>query len=64
LHLADGQYAVWGLGRVVSRTDEMEENDICSFGPEESPPVIGAHTLQAMLLGVGESGLSQRNGYA
>jgi hypothetical protein len=63
LHLAAGQYAVWGLGRVVSRTDEMEENDICSFGPEESP-VIGADTLQAMLLGVGEGGLSQLDGYA
>lgn len=64
LHLADGQYAVWGLGRVLSRTDEMEENDICSFGPEESPPVIGAQTLQAMLLGVGEVGSLQRGGHA
>jgi predicted aspartyl protease len=52
LRLANGEVAEWDLGRAQMRINGTEEDSICIFGSEDSPPVIGAHTLQAMLLGV------------
>lgn len=52
LRLADGTSAIWEIGRVTTRINGTEEPDLCIFGAEESPPTIGAHTLQAMLLAV------------
>ena len=52
LRLADGQSAIWDIGRVRSSIDGEEEADLCIFAAEGSPPTIGAHTLQAMLLAV------------
>jgi len=52
LKLADGQIAEWDLGHVTAQIDSLEDQTICIFGPEESPPIIGSHTLQGMLLAV------------
>ena len=52
MRLADGSTAVWSLGRVTSRISGDEGPDICIFGSPDSPPVIGAYTLEGMLLGV------------
>jgi predicted aspartyl protease len=52
LKLADGQIAEWDLGRVHASIDGLVDETICIFGPEQSPPAIGAHTLQAILLAV------------
>jgi len=63
MRLAGGSTAVWSLGRVTSRINGEEGPDICIFGSPDSPPVIGGYTLEGMLLGVGEGGLS-RDGFA
>ncbi len=52
LRLADGSIAESEIGRIRSAIDGLEEADLCVFGAEDAPPVIGAHTLQVMLLGV------------
>jgi predicted aspartyl protease len=52
LRLANGEIAESDLGRVTARIDELDDETICIFGAEGAPPVIGAHTLQAMLLAV------------
>ena len=52
LKLADGRVAEYGVGHVHARIDGVEEDSLFIFGAEDAPPVIGAHTLQSMLLGV------------
>ena len=52
LRLADGQVVEWRLGRVLAEIDGLQEETLCVFGSADAPPVIGAHTLQAFLLGV------------
>ena len=52
LRLANGAIAESDLGRVTARIDGLEDETICIFGAEGAAPVIGAHTLQAMLLAV------------
>jgi predicted aspartyl protease len=52
LRLADGQVVEWRRGRVMAEIDGLEEAILCVFGSAEAPPVIGAHTLEAFLLGV------------
>src|SRR5438445_10158938 len=62
---ADGSAARWSLGRFTSRINGDEEPDICIFGSPDSPPVIGAYTLEGMLLGVDPGGrrLVPRKGF-
>jgi len=52
LRLANGQVEEQRIGRLLAQLDGMQESIICVFGPPGSPPVIGAHTLEAFLLGV------------
>lgn len=50
--LADGRLAEWPLGWVTIDIDGQREQSIIAFGPEDAPPLLGAHTLQSMGLGV------------
>jgi predicted aspartyl protease len=52
LRLANGQVEEQRIGRLLAQLDGMQESIICVFGAPGSPPVIGAHTLEAFLLGV------------
>jgi len=50
--LADGRLADWPLGWVTVEIDGQREQSIAAFGPEDSPPLLGVHTLESMGLGV------------
>jgi predicted aspartyl protease len=50
--LANGQRVEWRLGRVTAALDGVEDIILCVFGSEGAPALIGAHTLEAFLLGV------------
>ena len=52
LRLANGQIERWALGDVRADLDGESQTIICVFGDPSAPPVIGAHTLEAFLLGV------------
>ena len=52
LRLANGQLQDQRIGRLLAQIDGMQEVIICVFGEPRSPTVIGAHTLEAFLLGV------------
>ena len=52
LRLANGQLHDQPIGRLLAQIDGMQEATICVFGEPGSPAVIGAHTLEAFLLGV------------
>ena len=52
LRLASGQIHDQRIGRLLARIDGVQESIICVFGEPGSPAVIGAHTLEAFLLGV------------
>ena len=55
LRVASGDLVEWELGRVEAELDGTREQILCVFGSAEAPPVIGAHTLEAFLLGVDPS---------
>ena len=55
LRIANGDLVEWELGRVEAELDGTREQILCVFGAAEAPPVIGAHTLEAFLLGVDPS---------
>jgi len=50
--LANGEPVEWQLGWVTIEIDGNREQTLAVFGPEEDIALIGAHTLQAMGLGV------------
>ncbi len=52
LRLADGRIVEWRLGRVLAEIDGVQEQILCVFGSADAPPAIGAHTLEAFVLGV------------
>jgi predicted aspartyl protease len=52
LRLADGSLQVQALGEVAAEIDGEEVQTIVVFGPPDSPPAIGAYTLEGLLLGV------------
>jgi predicted aspartyl protease len=52
LRLANGQVDERQIGRVMAQIDGVQEEILCVFGGPNDVPTIGAHTLQAMLLGV------------
>ena len=56
LRLADGKSHTQQLGRVLIQLDGIEEVTFVVFGEPESPPTIGAVTLETLLLGVDPAG--------
>ena len=52
LRLADGRTHLQQLGRVLIQLDGVEELTFVVFGEPDSPPTIGAVTLETLLLGV------------
>ena len=52
LRLADGRLQVQALGEVAAEIDGESVHTIVVFGPPDSPPAIGAYTLEGLLLGV------------
>lgn len=52
LRLANGQIDRVSIGEVRAELDGVRHTIICAFGEPGSPAVIGAHTLEAFLLGV------------
>ena len=53
LRLANGQLNEAEVGEVVAKIDELAPRTIiCVFGDDDGPQIIGAHTLEAFLLGV------------
>jgi len=48
----NGDRVEWRLGNVTAALDGVEDIILCVFGAEEAPALIGAHTLEAFLLGV------------
>ena len=49
---ADGRSSQSSIGEVTIRIDGRERQSICVFGEEGTPPLLGAYTLEAFLLGV------------
>lgn len=49
---ADGRRSQSEIGEVTIRIDGRVRQSICVFGEEETPPLLGAYTLEAFLLGV------------
>ena len=52
LRLANGQKDRVSIGEVRAELDGLRHTTISAFGEPGSPAVIGAHTLEAFLLGV------------
>ena len=52
LRLADGTSHVQQLARVMIQLDGVEEITFVVFGEPDSPPTIGAVTLETLLLGI------------
>ena len=52
LRLANGAVVEHAIGEVMAEMDGVRRTIICIFGPEDSQPLIGAHTLEAFLLAV------------
>ena len=52
LRLANGERVEWRLGHVKASLDGLEDTILCVFGSEAAPALIGAHMLEAFLLGV------------
>ncbi|MEX1252976.1 MAG: aspartyl protease family protein [Dehalococcoidia bacterium] len=55
LRLADGRSHLRQLGRVLVQLDGVEELTFVIFGEPDSPPAIGAVTLEVSQLGVDPS---------
>ena len=52
LRLASGESHVQEVGEVRAEIDDNQVSTIVVFGPSGSPPVIGAYTLEGLLLRV------------
>ena len=53
LRLADGHVVQADLGELVAELDGQDRRTIiCVFGEADAPPLVGAHTLEAFMLGV------------
>ncbi len=53
LRLATGEAEITDLGEVIAELDGQDGRTvICAFGRPDAPPTIGAHALEAFLLGV------------
>jgi predicted aspartyl protease len=56
LRLANGEVSERRIGRVMVQLDGIQEETLCVFGSPDDLPTIGAHTLEALLLGVDPHG--------
>ena len=52
LRLADGRSHDQQLGRLMVQLDGLEELTFVVFGEQESPAILGAITLETLLLGI------------
>ena len=52
LRLADGRIVQHDVGELLAKIDGVKATVICVFAPDDSPTLIGAHTLEAFLLAV------------
>ena len=52
LRLADGRIVQHDVGELLAELDGVRATVICVFAPDDSPTLIGAHTLEAFLLAV------------
>jgi len=53
LRLANGQPTDADVGEIAAQIEDLPRRTIiCVFGEDESPPLLGAHALEAFLLGV------------
>ena len=52
VRFADGRTEQWELGQVMAELDGVRRPVQCLFGSPDAPSLIGAHTLEAFLLGV------------
>lgn len=50
--LANGEVVEWQVGRIQAQLDGMQEETLCVFGAADTPPLIGAYTLEGFALGV------------
>ena len=51
VRFANGQVERWSIGEIQAELDGIRRPILCLFGSREAPPLIGAHTLEAFLLG-------------
>ncbi|PKB78654.1 MAG: hypothetical protein BZY88_17365 [SAR202 cluster bacterium Io17-Chloro-G9] len=52
LRLASGEVVQQDIGEVQAEMNGERATIICTFGPDDAPVLIGAHTLEAFLLTV------------
>ena len=52
LKLANGEVSEQPMGEVLVELDGVRATVLCIFGPPDAPPLIGAHTLEALLMAV------------
>lgn len=52
VRFANGETAQWDLGQIEAELSGQRMPILCLFGSPDAPPLIGAHTLEAFLLGV------------
>ena len=50
LRLADGRDVQWEMGEIRAQLDGESSTIWCVFASEDTPALIGAHTLEAFLL--------------
>ena len=50
LGLADGHVVERGMGEVIAQIDGESRTILCVFSDDDSPTLIGAHTLEMFLL--------------
>ena len=52
VRFANGETEQWSLGQMEVELDGQRTPILCFFGSWDAPPLIGAHTLEALLLTV------------
>ena len=50
VRFANGQVQEWHMGQLDAELDGQRVPILCLFGSPDAPPLIGAHTLEALLL--------------
>ena len=52
LRMANGETVEQQMGEVAAELDGVRRTILCIFSPPEAPPLIGAHTPEALVLAV------------
>jgi predicted aspartyl protease len=52
VRFANGETQIWRLGEIEAELLGRRRPILCLFGPEDAPPLICAHALEAFLLSV------------